>query len=255
MASMHAGSRFDLQVPDPRLAAVHPRAAELLLGDVLADRSAHQMRAGERHRSPPGHHRHEVGEPGNVGGTGGARPHQRGDLRDHPRVDHLLAEQLPRPGKQRSDRLLDARAGRIEQPDHRDALGQRQLAQPGDLQLPGHAHRAGHHREVVGGDRGQPTVDLAVPGDHPVGGRFATVHRPLGRVGSAMDAQFDERAVVDQQRDPLARGQLLGGVLRGDLLGPAAQLDLLAPLSQILGQRAQEAGFRSRVGGHRSKCP
>ena len=70
-----------------------------------------------------------------------------------------------------------------------------------------------------------------------------------------MDAQFDERAVVDQQRDPLARGQLLGGVLRGDLLGPAAQLDLLAPGGQVRGERTKQAGRRRGVGGHRSKCP
>ena len=40
----------------------------------------------------------------------------------------------------------------------RDPLGQRQLAQARHLQLAGHPHRAGHHREVVGGDRDQPPV-------------------------------------------------------------------------------------------------
>ena len=82
-----------------------------------------------------------------------------------PRRDDLLAEQVARAGEQRADRLLDARARAVEQPHHRHALGQRQLAQPRDLDLAGHAHRPGHDREVVGGDRDQPAVDLAVAGD------------------------------------------------------------------------------------------
>ena len=126
-----------------------------------------------------------------------------------PRSDHLLAEQVAAAGEQRADRLLDPRAGRVEQPDQRDPLGQRQLAQPRDLELAGHAHRARHHREVVGGDRDQPAVDLAVAGDHAVGRRLLALHRPLGEVRPAVDPELDERALVDQQGEPLARGQLL----------------------------------------------
>ena len=73
----------DLEVADPRLAAVHARAAELLLGDVLADRRPHQVRSGQRHRPAPLDHRHEVGQPRDVRRAGRARPHQRRDLRDH----------------------------------------------------------------------------------------------------------------------------------------------------------------------------
>ena len=39
-----------------------------------------------------------------------------------------------------------------------------------------------------------------------------------------MDAELDERALVDQQREPLARGQLALLVLAGDLLLAAAEL-------------------------------
>ena len=60
-----------------------------------------------------------------------------------------------------------------------------------------------------------------------------------------MDPELDERALVDQQREPLARGQLLGGVLGGDLLLTAAELDLLAPGLEILDQRSEQA----RAGG------
>src|ERR1700693_1202630 len=57
-----------------------------------------------------------------------------------------------------------------------------------------------------------------------------------------MDPEFDERPFVDQQRQPLPRGQLVLGVLRLDLFSTAAQLDLLAPAAETLGQRAQRAG-------------
>ena len=232
----------DLHVAHARLAAVHARAAELLLGDVLADGRAHEVRPGERHRAAALDHRHEVGQAGDVGGAGRARSHQRGDLRDHAAHHDLLAEQVPGAGEQRAGRLLHARAGGVEQPHERDALGQRQLAQARDLDLAGHAHRAGHHREVVGAHRGQAPVDLAVAGDHAVGRGVDAVHRALGEVRAPVHAQLDERAVVDQQRDALARGQLLALVLRGDLLLAAAEPDARSPLLEVLDERSQQRG-------------
>ena len=51
-----------------------------------------------------------------------------------------------------------------------------------------------------------------------------------------------KRAVVDQQRDPLARGQLVGGVLPVDLLLPPAEPQPLARGVQLLDQRPQDRG-------------
>src|SRR5215212_6046239 len=95
-----------LEVADARLAAVHARAAELLLRDVLADRGTHEVRAGQRHRAAALDHRDEVGESGDVGGARRARAHQRGDLRDHAAHHHLFFEQVARAGEQRADGLL-----------------------------------------------------------------------------------------------------------------------------------------------------
>ena len=167
-------------------------------------------------------------------------PEQRRDLGDHAAHDHLLAEQVARAGEHRAGGLLHARAGGVEQPHERDALGQRQLAQARDLELAGHAHRAGHHGEVVCTHGREAAVHLAVAGDHAVGGRVDAVHRALGGVGLAVDAQLHEGAVVHQQRDPLARGQGALLVLLVDLLLAAAEADLLATGVQILDQRAQE---------------
>ena len=144
--------------------------------------------------------------------------------------------------------------GGVEQPDHRDALLQRELAQAGDLQLAGHAHRAGHHREVVGGHRHQPAVDLAVAGDHAVGGRLPALHRALREVRPAVDAQLGERALVDQQRQALARGELVRGVLALDLLLAAALAGALAALVEVLDERAQRRARDERVGGRPLSC-
>ena len=225
------------------------RAAELLLGHVLARDRLREVRPGERHRAAALHHRHEVGEPGDVGRAGCARAHERGHLRHDAAHHDLLAEQVAGAGEQRAGRLLDARAGRVEQPDHRDALGERELAQSGDLQLAGHAHRARHHGEVVGGHRHQPAVDLAVAGDHAVRRRLLAFHRALREVRPPVDAELRERALVDQQRQPLARGELALLVLARDLLLAPAELRVLATLVQLLHQRAQRRARHERVSG------
>jgi hypothetical protein len=57
-----------------------------------------------------------------------------------------------------------------------------------------------------------------------------------------VNPQLDERALVDQQGQPLAGGELLACVLSGDLLRTTAELDLLPARAKILGERPQEAG-------------
>ena len=178
---------------------------------------------------------------------GGAGTEHPGDQRHDARHHHLLAEQVARAREHRAGRLLDPGAGRVEQPDQRHPLLQRQLAQARHLDLAGHPHRAGHHGEVVGGDRDGAPVDVAPAGDHPVGRRLLAVHRALREVRAGVDAHLDEGARVDEQVDPLARGQLAGGVLLGDLLLAPAELRLLAALVEVV-DRAPSA-CRSFAGG------
>ena len=83
----------------------------------------------------------------------------------------------PGAGEGRPARGLDARAGRVEQPHDRDALAQRELAHARRLVLADRAHRAGHHREVVGADGDAAAVDLADAGDHAVGRQVAALLR------------------------------------------------------------------------------
>jgi hypothetical protein len=155
------------------------------------------------------------------------------------------SEEVARAGEHRPRRLLHTRAGGVEQPHERDALGQRELAQAADLNLTGHAHRSGHHREVVRAHRGQPAVHLAVAGDHAVGGSVHALHRALGEMRATVDAELDERPLVHQQGQSLARRELALLVLAGDLLLSPSQLDLRAPGLQVLHERTQERGLRA----------
>ena len=180
---------------------------------------------------------------------GRARAHQRRDLRDRRRSPRPPRGTGARAGEQRADGLLDPRAGAVEQPHERHPLGQRQLAQAGDLDLAGHPHRAGHHGEVVGGDGDEPPVDLAVAGDHAVGRRLLALQPAHRVVDPRVEAQLGERPVVDQQRDALARGQLVLRVLAGDPLLAAAQARGRAAALEVLDERAQD-----RRGGVGSQC-
>ena len=238
-----------LEVAHPGYARVHARPAELLLGHVLAGHRLRQVGAGQRHRAPPLDHRHEVGEAGDVGRARRAGAHQRGHLRDHPTGDHLLAKEVARAGEQGAGRLLDARPGRVEQPHHRYALAQCEVAQAGDLELPGHAHRTRHDREVVGRHGHGAAVDLAVAGDHPVRRRLPALHRALREMRAPVDAELHERSLVHQQREPLARGQLALLVLAGDPLLASARAGLLPALVQVINQGAQRRPGDQLVGG------
>ena len=171
----------DLKIGDTGDLVVHLRAAHLLLGDVFTDCSLDQMRASQRHRRHALHHRHEVGQAGDVRGSRSAGAHHRGDLRHHAGHDDLLAEQLAGAREHRAGRFLDARAGGVDEPDDRHALAQGELAHARGFELADHAHRAGHHREVVRDQTHAPAVDAADAGDAAVGGRELSLHlRVLG---------------------------------------------------------------------------
>src|SRR6185369_17841970 len=66
---------------------------------------------------------------------------------------------------------------------------------------------------------------------------------------AAMDPHLDEGALVDQEVDPLAGGELAAVVLLGDLLFAAAELCLLAPGVQLRGQVGQRRSPRQQVLG------
>ncbi len=82
---------------------------------------------------------------------------------------------------------------------------------------------AAEHGEILAEHEDQPAVDRAVAGDHAVARHFVLVHAEI--VAAVLDEHvpFLEGTGVEQQFEPLARGELARRVLRFDPAGPAAR--------------------------------
>ena len=208
------------------------RPAELLELDLLAGHRLDHLGAGDEHVRGLLDHEDEVGHGGGVDGAAGARAHDQADLRDHAGALDVADEDVA-VGAQRDDALLDARAARVVDADHRrpDLRGQVH-----DLDhLLGHhlAERAAEDGEVLGEDEDGAAVDRAVAGHHRVAVGTALVHVEL--VGAVADEGVEllEGAGVEQLLDPLARGELALRVLLLDGLLGAGVDRLLAQLAQV----------------------
>src|SRR5262249_7538126 len=101
-------------------------------------------------------------------------------------------------------------------------------------------------REVLAEEVDRPPVDLRVPGDDPVAERLLRLHPEVDAAVRHEPVELDERPLVDQEIDPLPRGELALLVLRLDALLPSALERELAHPAQlvlrILGPRVP--GFR-----------
>src|SRR5690606_27184067 len=93
--------------------------------------------------------------------------------------------------------------------------------------------RAAEHREVLAEDEHQSAVDGAVAGNHAVAGHAVFGHSEIVAAVLDEDVPFLEAAVVEQDVDALAGGQLALGVLGRDALLAAAQLGARAPLLEF----------------------
>ncbi len=84
------------------------------------------------------------------------------------------------------------------------------------------AERAAEDGEVLREDEDLPAVDRAVAGDDAVAGDRCLLHAEVGAAVRDEPVELDERARVEQQIDPLARGELAGLVLALDASAPPA---------------------------------
>ena len=130
-ARMHSSSSATSRSPTPDLRqwTLAPPSSSIEMSSPVT--ALVRCGPGQRHRALAGDHRHEVREGRDVGGAGRAGAHHRRDHRDHARHLDLLAEEVAGAGEERAGRLLDAGAGRVEQPDERHPLRRRHLAQAG----------------------------------------------------------------------------------------------------------------------------
>ena len=209
------------------------RAAELLGGDHLVGHGLHHVGPGDEHVARVLHHEDEVGHRRRIDVAARARPHDDADLRDHAGGDHVALEHLA-VAAERGDALLDARAAGVEQADDRRARLHRHVLHLDDLLRVGLPQRAAEHGEVLGEQEHGAAVHRAPAGHHAVAGDFRLLHAEVG--GAVLDEHVEllERALVEQQLDALARGQLAALVLRVDARLAAALAGARAPLFELV---------------------
>ena len=84
--------------------------------------------------------------------------------------------------------------------------------------------RAAEDGEVLDEEIDEAAVDRAPAGDDAVAGHARRLHAEIGRAVFDEGVEFLERAFVEQDLEPLARGQLAAGVLGLDALLAAAHM-------------------------------
>ena len=95
--------------------------------------------------------------------------------------------------------------------------------------------RAAEHREVLGEHEHLTAVHRAPAGDDAVAGDLRLVDAEIGAAVGDEGVEFLEAALVHEQIDALARGELAALVLRLDArVAPALVGGLAAPLQLVL---------------------
>ena len=109
------------------------------------------------------------------------------------------------------------------------------------------AERATEHREVLAEDEHLATVDRAPAGDHAVGEGAGVLDAEAVGAVAGQHVELDERVGIEQQLDPLPRGELAPLVLaldRGRAPGVERLLPQLRELREPLLDRVRRGGGR-----------
>ncbi len=235
------------EVRDAARLVVRLRAAELLLGHFLVRDRAQDVRAGDEHVARALDHDVEVGDRGRVDGAAGARPHDRGNLRDDARSERVPEEDVG-VAAEREHALLDARATRVVEPDDRRAHLHRQIHDLDDLRGVGFRQRSAEDGEVLRERVDRPSLDAAGARDDPVAGHDLLLHPEVeAAVGDEL-VDLVEGAGVEQEIDPLARRELPDVVLPFQAIVAAA----------AFGAALEVGEMRERIhdlGGHAHGIP
>ena len=218
-------------VGDPRDAAVHLGASQLLLGAVLVDRHLHQRGAAEKDLGPLLHHDDVVGHAGHVGAARRGRAEDEADRRDAlGRAACEFAEHAP-PGHEDLGLVGQVGAGRLGEVDDGHPVLGADLHGARDLAPAVGVDGAAPHGGLVGGDHALHA------GDHADAADRAAAEAEL-RPPGAERGDFEEgRVAVEEQLDALAGHQLAAPRVALDVLLAAAgprQRELLVQVGDLL---------------------
>jgi hypothetical protein len=162
----------------------------------------------------------------------GARSEDHRDLGDDTGGQHVAVEDAA-VGVEGDDTLLDAGAGAVVEPDHRDADGGGQIHDLVDLLSEDLAEGAPEDREVLREDAHPAPVDGPEAGDHAIGVGPA-VQAGGRRPVPGQHVELLKGPLVEQVVDPLTGGQLALGVLALHRRGRAGVAGLLLALAEVL---------------------
>ncbi len=210
------------QIGHAAFSGVADGAAELFSGHVFVRHGFHHFRAGDEHVGAVLDHEDEVGHGGRVHRAAGAGTHDHADLRHHAAGHHVALEHVGI-AAQRSHPFLNARAARVVQTNHRRTDLHRLIHHLADLLGVRLAQGATKHREVLAEHKHQAAVDHAVAGDHAIAGDLVFFHAKVDAAVFDEHVPLFERALVEQQLQALAGGELTLFVLRIDAFLATAQ--------------------------------
>ena len=203
----------DGEVRDAARLVVRHGAAELLFRHLLVRDGPDHVRAGHEHVARALDHDVEVGDRGRIDRAAGARPHDRGDLRDDAGRQRVAQEDVG-VAAEREHAFLDARAARVVEPDDRRAHLHRQVHDLDDLGGVGFRERAAEDGEVLreGVDRAARRP-VRAPATTPSPGTIcSSMPKSRQRWVTSLSTSSND-AGIEQQVDPLARVSLPAVVL------------------------------------------
>jgi hypothetical protein len=217
---------------------LHPGAAEVLHGDLLAEHRLDHLRTGDEHLADLVDHEDEIGQGRTIDRTAGTGAEDHRDLRDHARGQGVAVEDLPVAG-QRVDAFLDPRAARVVDPDQGDAHLHGMVHDLGDLARVRQAQGTAGDGEVLGEDADREPLHHARPGDHPVARQPLAVHAEVAATVLDEEVVLVERVGIADHIHPVSRRELALGDLLLDRLLTATLHQRAGPLEEIVDPLAE----------------
>src|SRR5258706_194310 len=224
---------------DSRYPIVSGRATEFFFGYVFVRHGLDHVGAGNEHVGGVLDHDVEVGDRRTVDGAPRTWAHDATDLR-HDAAGQSIAQKNVRVPAEADYAFLYARAAGIVETDDRRADLHRQVHHLTNFCRVRFGKGAAKDSEVLSEDKDLAAIDQAMTGDDAIAGIDFVLHPKVLRTMFDQPVELLKSAVVEQELDPLARGQLARGMLLLDACGATACFGALLTLAKLI----EFGGFR-----------